>query len=87
MTLVGIIVWLVFGAIIGWLAKLLYPGDEAISGWGTVLLGITGSFVGGFINWAVGWSAGGPVSASGFGMSLLGAIACCWLYTNRDKLK
>jgi uncharacterized membrane protein YeaQ/YmgE (transglycosylase-associated protein family) len=45
----SIIAWLVVGAIAGWIAGLLVPGDE---GWGVIghiVLGIVGALVGGFI--------------------------------------
>ena len=85
MTLFGIIGWIIFGAVIGWLAKWIYPGDEGISGWGTVLLGVVGSFAGGLANWALGWGSS-AISSSGAAMSLVGAILCCYLYVNKDKL-
>lgn len=81
----SIIFWIIFGALVGWLAKAIYPGKENISGWGTVVLGVVGSFVGGFINWAVGW--GNSIFApSGLLMSIVGAILCCYLYVNKDKI-
>ena len=44
-----IIVLLVVGLIAGALARLLVPGRDPIGFFGTILLGIAGSFVGGFI--------------------------------------
>ena len=45
----GIIAWLVVGAIAGWLAGLLVKGDESLGVIGHVVLGIVGAIVGGFI--------------------------------------
>jgi uncharacterized membrane protein YeaQ/YmgE (transglycosylase-associated protein family) len=45
----GIISWLVVGAIAGWLAGLLVKGDESLGIIGHVVLGIVGGLVGGFI--------------------------------------
>ena len=45
----GIISWLVVGAIAGWLAGLLVPGDERVGIVGHVILGIVGGLVGGFV--------------------------------------
>jgi uncharacterized membrane protein YeaQ/YmgE (transglycosylase-associated protein family) len=45
----GIISWLVVGAIAGWLAGQLVKGDESLGVLGHVVLGIIGAVVGGFI--------------------------------------
>ena len=45
----GIISWLVVGAIAGWLAGLLVKGDESLGVIGHIVLGIIGAIVGGFI--------------------------------------
>jgi uncharacterized membrane protein YeaQ/YmgE (transglycosylase-associated protein family) len=45
----GIISWLVVGAIAGWLAGYLVKGDESLGVIGHVALGIVGALVGGFI--------------------------------------
>jgi uncharacterized membrane protein YeaQ/YmgE (transglycosylase-associated protein family) len=74
----GIIGWIVFGLIVGAIAKLLMPGPDP-GGWiVTILLGIAGAMVGGFLGRAAGWY--GPNDAAGFLMSLLGAIVLLGLY-------
>ena len=45
----GILSWLIVGAIAGWLAGLLVPGDERLGIVGHVVLGVVGALVGGFI--------------------------------------
>ncbi len=45
----GIIAWLVFGAIAGWLASKLY-GNQGSQGWiGNIVVGIVGAWIGGFV--------------------------------------
>jgi len=74
----GIIGWIVFGLIVGAVAKLLMPGRDP-GGWiVTILLGIAGALVGGFLGRAAGWY--GPNDAAGFLMSILGAIVLLFLY-------
>jgi len=74
----GIIGWIVFGLIVGAIAKLLMPGRDP-GGWiVTILLGIAGAIVGGFLGRAAG--SYGPNDAAGFLMSLLGAIILLGLY-------
>ena len=45
----GLISWLVVGAIAGWLAGYLVKGDEGLGVLGHIVLGIVGGLVGGFI--------------------------------------
>jgi uncharacterized membrane protein YeaQ/YmgE (transglycosylase-associated protein family) len=45
----GIIAWIIFGLIAGVIAKLLMPGRDPGGCIITILLGIVGAFVGGFI--------------------------------------
>ncbi len=45
----GIIAWLVLGAIAGYLAGFLVKGDEGLGVIGHVVLGIVGALVGGFL--------------------------------------
>jgi uncharacterized membrane protein YeaQ/YmgE (transglycosylase-associated protein family) len=43
------ILWLIFGAIAGWLASVLMKTDAAQGSLGDIVLGIVGSIVGGFV--------------------------------------
>jgi uncharacterized membrane protein YeaQ/YmgE (transglycosylase-associated protein family) len=74
----GIIGWIIFGLVVGAVAKLLMPGRDP-GGWiVTILLGIAGALVGGFLGRAVGWY--GPNDAAGFLMALVGALVLLGLY-------
>lgn len=74
----GLLGWMLFGAIVGAIAKLLMPGKDPGGFIVTVLLGIAGAMIGGFIGRALGWY--GPNDGAGFFMSLLGAILLLWIY-------
>jgi len=77
-TCMGIIGWIIFGLIVGAVAKFLMPGPDP-GGWiVTILLGIAGALVGGFLGRAVGWY--GPNDAAGFLMALVGALVLLGLY-------
>lgn len=86
MTILSIIWWLLFGAIIGYVARMLHPGRDELSLMATIGLGCLGSFVGGLINWLGGWS-NAMLSSSGFVMSLVGAVICLVIYTNSPQIK
>jgi uncharacterized membrane protein YeaQ/YmgE (transglycosylase-associated protein family) len=45
----GILSWLIVGAIAGWLAGMLVKGDESMGVIGHIVLGIVGGLVGGFV--------------------------------------
>jgi uncharacterized membrane protein YeaQ/YmgE (transglycosylase-associated protein family) len=66
----------VFGAIAGYLARLLVPGPDPLGFFGTVLLGIVGSFVGGLLGYLIfGEDIGeGAIQPSGIIGSVIGAI-------------
>jgi uncharacterized membrane protein YeaQ/YmgE (transglycosylase-associated protein family) len=69
---------LIIGLIVGALAKLIMPGRDPGGILVTMLLGIVGSLVGGFIGRLVGLY--GPGQGAGFFLSLLGAIILLAIY-------
>jgi uncharacterized membrane protein YeaQ/YmgE (transglycosylase-associated protein family) len=73
-----ILSWIVFGLIAGFIAKLLMPGRDPGGFIVTILLGIAGALVGGFIGRAMGFY--GPGQSAGWLMSILGAIILLALY-------
>jgi uncharacterized membrane protein YeaQ/YmgE (transglycosylase-associated protein family) len=70
--------WIFFGLIVGIVAKLLMPGRDPGGFIVTILLGIAGALVGGFLGRALGLYGDGD--AAGFLMSLLGAIVLLVIY-------
>jgi uncharacterized membrane protein YeaQ/YmgE (transglycosylase-associated protein family) len=68
----GWIGWLVFGLVVGAIAKLLMPGKDPGGCIVTILLGITGALVGGFLGRMLGLYREGE--AAGFVMALVGAL-------------
>ncbi len=74
----AILSWIVFGLVIGFIAKLLMPGRDPGGFIVTILLGIAGALVGGFIGRAMGFY--GPNEAAGWLISILGAIILLVLY-------
>ncbi|HVR43915.1 MAG TPA: GlsB/YeaQ/YmgE family stress response membrane protein [Thermoanaerobaculia bacterium] len=73
----NILGWILFGLIVGALAKLLMPGRDP-GGWiVTILLGIAGSFVGGFLGQMLFGTAG---DTAGWIGSILGAMVLLLIY-------
>jgi uncharacterized membrane protein YeaQ/YmgE (transglycosylase-associated protein family) len=75
MTILG---WIVFGLIVGAVAKLVMPGRDGGGIIVTMLLGIVGAILGGFIGRALNMY--GPNDAAGFFMATLGAVVVLFLY-------
>lgn len=76
--MMGILGWIVFGLIVGAIAKLLMPGRDPGGIIVTMVLGIVGALLGGFIGRALGLYNEGE--AAGFIMALLGAVAVLFIY-------
>ncbi len=74
----GIIGWIVFGLIVGAVAKLLTPGRDPGGIIVTMLLGIVGAVLGGFLGRSLGLY--GPQDSAGILMSILGAVVVLLLY-------
>ena len=74
----GVLGWILFGLVVGIIAKLLMPGRDPGGFIITALLGIAGAVLGGFIGRAFGFY--GPGEPAGFLMSTLGAIVLLFIY-------
>jgi uncharacterized membrane protein YeaQ/YmgE (transglycosylase-associated protein family) len=73
-----VIGWLIFGLVVGIVAKFLMPGRDPGGFVVTALIGIVGALLGGYLGRAVGWyREGDPV---GFVMAVIGAIILLVLY-------
>ena len=64
----GILSWIVFGLVVGIIAKLVTPGRDPGGFIITMLLGIAGALLGGFIGRAMGFY--GPNETAGWLMSI-----------------
>lgn len=84
MGLISILVWVIYGVVVGLVASFLYRKLTGTSdtpvGWAAmILLGIAGSFIGGFINWIAGWGSD-PIQPSGFLMGVCGGVCALVIY-------
>jgi uncharacterized membrane protein YeaQ/YmgE (transglycosylase-associated protein family) len=74
----GFIGLILFGLVVGVVAKLLMPGRDPGGFIITILLGIAGSVIGGYVGRAMGLY--GPNDPAGFFMAVLGAIVLLLIY-------
>lgn len=70
----GILSWIVFGLLAGALAKFLMPGPDRLGCFGTLLIGILGAVVGGFIGTQMGWGTIQSFDIRSVGLAVLGGV-------------
>ena len=83
MGLLEIVGMLVFGLVAGAIARLLMPGRQAMGLFATMLLGIAGSFLGGFLAYMI-WG-GEAFRTVGWMGSVLGAILLMMIAAQMGK--
>ncbi|UCG75458.1 MAG: GlsB/YeaQ/YmgE family stress response membrane protein [Gemmatimonadota bacterium] len=76
----GIISWLVFGLIVGALAKWIMPGRDPGGFFVTMLLGIAGAMVGGFLASFLGIGGVSGFNLGSLIIAVAGALLLLWLY-------
>jgi uncharacterized membrane protein YeaQ/YmgE (transglycosylase-associated protein family) len=79
----GFIVYLlIIGIVAGFLARFLVPGPDPMGFWATVLVGVIGSFVGGFLGYVLFNEDfdEGAIQASGIIGSVIGAVIVVLIY-------
>jgi uncharacterized membrane protein YeaQ/YmgE (transglycosylase-associated protein family) len=86
MGIMEIIGFALFGLVVGAIARLLYPGPNPMGIFLTMIMGIAGSLLGGFLGYAI---FGGEYHAAGWIMSIVGALVVVWITaasTSRRRL-
>jgi uncharacterized membrane protein YeaQ/YmgE (transglycosylase-associated protein family) len=77
---VGLLTWIILGAIAGAIAKWIMPGDDPGGFIITILLGIAGALIGGFIASAIGLGSMEGFTIGSIIIAILGAILLLFLY-------
>jgi uncharacterized membrane protein YeaQ/YmgE (transglycosylase-associated protein family) len=81
--MIGFLIYmLVVGIVAGFLARLFVPGRDPMGFWATVLLGVVGSFIGGFLGYVLFGKDldEGALQASGVIGSIVGAVIALLIY-------
>ena len=74
----GILGWILIGLVAGAIAKLIMPGKDPGGCIVTILLGIAGALLAGFLGQAVGWYEAGE--GAGFIAAIVGALILLAIY-------
>jgi uncharacterized membrane protein YeaQ/YmgE (transglycosylase-associated protein family) len=70
----GIVSWIVLGLIAGAIAKFLMPGDDPGGIFVTILIGIVGAIVGGFVATALGFGTVTGIDLSSIVIAIVGSL-------------
>ena len=80
--MLAVLGWIVFGVVIGLIARAIMPGSQSMGFMLTALLGIAGSFVGGWLGTFLSGAGGQPDmhQAAGWIGSIIGALVLLFGY-------
>ncbi|MFP1724810.1 GlsB/YeaQ/YmgE family stress response membrane protein [Lonsdalea quercina] len=76
----GILSWIIFGLIAGILAKWIMPGNDGGGFFMTVLLGVIGAVVGGYISTFFGYGRVDGFNFGSFIVAVIGSLVVLWIY-------
>ena len=80
----GLISWIIFGALAGWVASLIVGNNSRQGCLMNIVVGVVGAFVGGFISKLLfGQAVDFGWTWQSFGIAVLGAVVLLLLYTRR----
>lgn len=74
----GLLSWILMGLVVGVLAKWIMPGPDPGGFFLTILLGVAGAFVGGFIGSAVGLGTVTGFNLGSLALAVAGALLLLW---------
>lgn len=76
----GIIAWIIFGGLAGWVASMIMKTNEQQGIVLNVVVGIVGAFIGGFFMHVLGNEPDFAFNLSSFVVAVLGAVVLLFLY-------
>jgi len=83
--MISLLVWLVYGLLVGSVAKAIVPGEENFGFLKTVALGVAGSYMGGAVLYMLGQYE--SLSPAGLFMGVVGGVISLVLYNKLSEKK
>jgi uncharacterized membrane protein YeaQ/YmgE (transglycosylase-associated protein family) len=83
--MISLLVWLVYGLLVGSISKAIVPGDENFGFLKTVALGVAGSYMGGAVLYMLGQY--NSLSPAGLFMGVVGGVISLVLYNKLSEKK
>lgn len=81
--MLSILLWLVFGYVVGSISEWLWPPATARAGWQTVAVGVAGSVAGGLVGAII---TGSHYAPGGLVLSVAGAVLCSFVWRKLDEV-
>lgn len=83
----GIITWIILGALAGWIASMITGKNAQMGAWANIIVGVIGAFIGGFV-----MNLFGGYGVTGFNVwslivSIAGAVILLWIVGIFQKRK
>ncbi|MCR4263311.1 MAG: GlsB/YeaQ/YmgE family stress response membrane protein [Candidatus Roizmanbacteria bacterium] len=75
----GIILWIIFGAIAGWIASVVMKTDSSQGTMADIIMGVIGAVVGGFLMGLAGQSGVTGFNLYSLGVAVIGAIVVIYI--------
>ncbi len=76
----NLLVFIIFGAIVGWIASMITHRNGEQGAIGNIVVGILGAFLGGFIMSTIGGTGVSGFNIRSFLVALMGAVILLFLY-------
>lgn len=70
----GLLLWLIFGGFVGWIASLITHDNARMGIFGNIVVGLIGSALGGWLATAIGIGVYNKFSLGGLIISVIGAV-------------
>jgi uncharacterized membrane protein YeaQ/YmgE (transglycosylase-associated protein family) len=87
--IMGILTWIIFGALAGWVASILTGRNHRMGCLSNIIIGILGSFLGGFLMNLMGGQGVSGFNLPSFGVAVVGAVVFLaitgWRTTRRQR--
>jgi uncharacterized membrane protein YeaQ/YmgE (transglycosylase-associated protein family) len=83
----AILGWIIFGLVVGVIARFLMPGNQSMGLVMTTLLGVAGAFIGGYIGSLLSGGSLDMAQPSGWIGAVLGALLLLFVYGAMTKGK
>lgn len=75
----GILLWIIFGALAGWIASIIMKTDHSQGTISDIIMGIIGAIVGGFIMNQLGQSGVNGFNLYSLAVAVIGAIVVIYI--------
>ncbi len=76
----NIVIWIIFGALVGWIASKIMNTDAEQGAIANIVVGIVGAFIGGFVMQSLGKSGVTGFNLGSFLVALLGSVILLGIY-------